>query len=127
MTARFPLAFFAAFLAAGSFGRLMGAARALESSNPSSPPPSSPAQASPPPSSPDPNASSSAPSVQGPTFPAEVELVTVDVVVTDKKGVPVTDLGREDFVLSEDGAVQTISSYEAIQITGTPSAVPPAK
>jgi VWFA-related protein len=48
-----------------------------------------------------------------PTFPAEVELVTVDVVVSDGKGVPVTGLSREDFVLEEDGRRQAIESFEA--------------
>jgi hypothetical protein len=37
-----------------------------------------------------------------PRFPAEVELVTVDVVVVDRHGVPVTGLGRDEFMVRED-------------------------
>ena len=33
----------------------------------------------------------------------DVEVVNVDVYVTDRRGAPVTDLAREDFVLLEDG------------------------
>jgi VWFA-related protein len=47
-------------------------------------------------------------------FPATVEVVTVDVVVTDKQGNPVTGLERGDFTLLEDGAPQAITSFEAI-------------
>jgi VWFA-related protein len=63
----------------------------------------------------------------GPSFPSQVELVTVDVVVTDKKGVPVSGLTRADFTLSEEGAPQTIASFDAIQLPTTPSQVAPAK
>jgi VWFA-related protein len=58
------------------------------------------------------------------SFPAQVEQVTVDVVVTDKKGVPITGLGQKDFVLTEDGDAQAIASFEAIQLPATASAVP---
>jgi VWFA-related protein len=63
----------------------------------------------------------------GPSFPAQVEQVTVDVVVTDKKGVPITGLGQGDFVLSEDGEAQAIASFEAIQVAPTASVVPAAR
>ena len=49
-----------------------------------------------------------------PTFPSAVELVTVDVVVTDKQGRPVTGLDRGDFTLLEEGAVQAITSFDAV-------------
>jgi len=62
-----------------------------------------------------------------PSFPAQVELVTVDVVVTDKKGVPQTGLTRDDFTLLEDGVPQTIATFEAIQLPATPSASPPPR
>ncbi len=61
-----------------------------------------------------------------PTFPAQVELVTVDIVVTDKKHVPVTGLPREAFTLLEDGQPQEVSSFEPVVLPATPSgAVPP--
>ena len=48
-----------------------------------------------------------------PTFPSQVELITVDAVVVDENGRPVPGLAREDFVLREDGRVQEIASFEA--------------
>jgi VWFA-related protein len=42
----------------------------------------------------------------------EVPIVTVDVVVTDKKGKPVKGLTKADFKLLEDGTVQQISNFE---------------
>ncbi len=40
-----------------------------------------------------------------------MELVQVDLVATDSKGTLVTDLTAEDFVLKENGAVQTITHF----------------
>src|SRR5262245_3729699 len=48
-----------------------------------------------------------------PTFPAAVELVTVDAVVLDRDGNPVAGLGREDFTVTEDGRPQEIAGFEA--------------
>jgi VWFA-related protein len=56
-----------------------------------------------------------------PTFPSEVELVTVDIVVADKKGKPVAGLKKEDFLLSEGGEPQAISSFEAVELPALPS------
>ena len=41
----------------------------------------------------------------------EVELVQIDVVATDSKGNLVTDLTAEDFVLKENGKVQSITHF----------------
>jgi VWFA-related protein len=60
-----------------------------------------------------------------PTFPAQVEQVIVDVVVTDKKGNAIRGLKREDLAVTEDGAPQTVVSFEAVQLPDQPSAVPP--
>jgi VWFA-related protein len=51
-----------------------------------------------------------------PTFPSEIEQVIVDVVAVDKKGRPVTDLRREEISISEDGARQTIASFERVEL-----------
>jgi VWFA-related protein len=51
------------------------------------------------------------------TFPAAVEMVTVDVVVADRSGAPVNDLRRDDFMLSEDGVPQAIATFEPIDIS----------
>jgi VWFA-related protein len=53
---------------------------------------------------------------QTPAFPAQVEQVTVDVVVADKQGGPITGLKRLDFTLSEDGVPQAIASFEPIEL-----------
>jgi VWFA-related protein len=50
-----------------------------------------------------------------PVFPAETELVTVDAVVLNRRGSPVTGLRASDFSLSEDGVRQEIVSFEAVQ------------
>jgi len=55
------------------------------------------------------------------SFPSQVELVTVDVVITDKKGNPVSNLVREDFTVSENGRPQTTSSFESVR---SPDAAP---
>jgi VWFA-related protein len=49
-----------------------------------------------------------------PSFPARAERVVVDVVVTDRDGVPVLGLSASDFEVSEDGERQRIASFEAI-------------
>jgi VWFA-related protein len=64
-----------------------------------------------------------------PTFPAEVELVTVDVVVVDGDGNPVTGLKQEDFEVKEDGQLQPIDNFEAVELEAPepPSAAPTAR
>ena len=69
---------------------------------------------------------SPSPEAGTPSFPAQVELVTVDLVVTDKKGVPIPDLKATDFAVSEDGDPQSIASFEAVQLPAAPSATPKA-
>jgi VWFA-related protein len=61
-----------------------------------------------------------------PTFPSQVELVTVDLVVTDKKGAPIPELKASDFIVNEDGDPQTVVSFEAVQLPVSPSATPKA-
>ena len=55
-----------------------------------------------------------------PTFPAEVELVTVDAAVTDRSGRPIRGLSASNFTVLEDGRPQTISSFEAIEVPDSP-------
>jgi VWFA-related protein len=66
---------------------------------------------------------------QPPTFPRGVELVRVDVVVTDKSGHPVTGLAQGEFTLLDEGQPQTIETFEAVDLpipasTGTASPRP---
>jgi VWFA-related protein len=62
-----------------------------------------------------------------PTFPSQVELITVDAVVVDDGGRPVAGLTRDDFVLKEDGRVQEIASFEpfVLEPPDAPAAPPP--
>jgi VWFA-related protein len=46
------------------------------------------------------------------TFKVTKRLVTLDVVVTDKKGNQVNNLGKEDFLVIEDKTPQMIESFE---------------
>jgi VWFA-related protein len=48
------------------------------------------------------------------TLRVEVELVTVEVMVLDKKGSPVRNLKKEDFRLYEDGKQQAISTFDEV-------------
>jgi VWFA-related protein len=59
-----------------------------------------------------------------PSFPAQVDVVTVDVVVTDKKGQTVTGLTKDDFQIVEEDAPQNITSFEAVQLPATASEKP---
>ena len=66
-----------------------------------------------------------------PTFPARVEQVTVDVVVVDGSGRPVTDLRPGELEVFENGVRQVVSSFDLFQAQapalGTPAgAVPDA-
>ena len=54
-----------------------------------------------------------------PTFRAEINVVRVDVIVTDRDGNPVTDLEADDFEVFEDDTPQTIDSFRLVRLTGT--------
>jgi VWFA-related protein len=51
---------------------------------------------------------------QPPAFRSEAELVTVDVVVADKRGDPVADLRAEDFVVTEEGRPQQVQFFQLV-------------
>lgn len=57
-----------------------------------------------------------------PVFNRDVEMVTVDVVVTDKAGKPVTGLAREDFTVLDEGAPQTLVNFDVISAKEAPAA-----
>jgi VWFA-related protein len=71
-------------------------------------PPPPPPQQQPPPPPPDPQ--------QQPTFRARVDSVSVDVIVLDRQGNPVTDLKPEDFEIRENRKLQTIETFKFIDI-----------
>jgi VWFA-related protein len=59
------------------------------------------------------------------TFRSSIDLVTVNVVVRDRNGNVVRGLTRDDFVVTEDGRPQTISTFDFEEIaTAPPDAVP---
>jgi VWFA-related protein len=49
------------------------------------------------------------------TVRVQTSLVVVPAIITDRQGNPVEDLGKNDFILKEDGKPQTISVFEHIQ------------
>jgi VWFA-related protein len=61
---------------------------------------------------------------QPPLFRLDVRRVPVDVVVLDKQGKPVRGLTKDDLIVKENGEVQSIASFDAIDGT-VPSFVPP--
>ena len=62
----------------------------------------------PPPSQPPPQ--------QPPVFRSGVDLVSLDVVVTDKDDRPVTGLTKADFTITAEGRPQTIADFQAVTI-----------
>jgi VWFA-related protein len=57
-------------------------------------------------------------------------MVTVDAVVTGEGGLPVAGLGRDDFLVEEDGRLQEVAAFEAVDrraspAPGTTSTAPP--
>jgi VWFA-related protein len=62
---------------------------------------------------------------QPPTFPAQVEQVVVDVVVTDKKGKPIRGLTKNSMTVTEDGVPQNVVTFEAVELPEQPEPVGP--
>jgi len=56
-----------------------------------------------------------------PTFRSGVELVTIDVVATDRSGKPVHNLKASDFELFEDGKTQPIRTFQFIDASMVPN------
>ena len=82
------------------------------------------------PATPRPSPSPAADKSQTPSFPAQVEQVIVDVVVVDKKGVPIPSLNQADFTVLEDGKPQELQSFERVVLPERPpqpNPTPPPK
>lgn len=54
-----------------------------------------------------------------PTFRGGVNIVSVDVIVTDDAGNPIANLTREDFQIAEDGVPQVIDQFRPIDHGGS--------
>jgi hypothetical protein len=50
------------------------------------------------------------------TFRSGIDSISVDVIVTDKQGRPVTNLTQQDFEVREGGKVQSIETFRLVQI-----------
>jgi hypothetical protein len=55
-------------------------------------------------------------SSQPPVFRAATQYVAMDVIVQDKDDRPVTDLTKDDFVISDNGNPQTITDFAYVSI-----------
>jgi VWFA-related protein len=55
-----------------------------------------------------------------PEFGRDVELVKVDVVVSDKTGNPVTGLKKEDFTILDEGQRQEIATFDVVKLPEAP-------
>jgi VWFA-related protein len=53
-----------------------------------------------------------------PIFRGGVNVVRVDVIVTDSRGNPITDLSKDEFEIVEDGKPQAIDLFRQIRIEG---------
>lgn len=58
-------------------------------------------------------------SAQDQTFRVEVDLVTLNVAVTDQRGVPVSSLGKDNFQIWEDGVEQQIRHFSSDDVPFT--------
>jgi len=86
--------------------------------------------AAPAPAAPAATAQAPAATSETPTFPAQVEQVIVDVVVTDKKGNPIKGLTKDSMTVLEDGTPQQVVSFDAIELpeqAAPPSTVAPPR
>lgn len=63
-----------------------------------------------------------APTPAPPVFVSGAELVTVDVVVVDADGRPVSGLGQGDFSVLEDGQPREIATFEEVRVPEPPGA-----
>lgn len=63
------------------------------------------------------------PAQDTPTFRSGVQLIDVDVVVTDKDGNPVKDLTRDDFEIIEHGRPQEVRTFTLIDLPIEPLSV----
>ena len=81
--------------------------------------PARPAQSPPPAPPPEAQAGQPAPATDAagqPVFRTGINFVRVDVIATDKQGMPVTDLSLNDFEVFEDGKPQAVETFRLIKV-----------
>jgi Ca-activated chloride channel family protein len=118
---RVVVAVCAAALVAGAGVRGQSAAQAPApqvppSAQPQQPPPSTPqpppaTQQPPSPTQPPPAGRGTPPAGQQPSFRAGIEIVSLNVIVTESGGKYVTDLTQDDFTVFEDGVKQDVTFF----------------
>jgi VWFA-related protein len=54
------------------------------------------------------------------SFQSQVELVTIDVVVADRKAQPVSGLAKDDFLVTENGVPQAVTSFQSVVVPAAP-------
>ncbi len=69
----------------------------------------------------------SQPATPAPTFRASTDLVTIDAVVTDSDGKPVTDLTRDDFEVTVGGKRQTLDQALYVRTQDQPRVLAAAR
>ena len=77
-----------------------------------------PAQ-TPPAQQPPPQQPQTPPAPEQPIFRSKVNLVRVDVTVMGRDGEPLQNLQPSDFVVKEDGVLQTVETVQFIRLNGT--------
>ena len=104
----------AACLCAGSLLMVSGYAAPQRPTAAAPPPQSEPAAAQ--------QASGESVELQGgvTVFRSGINYVRVDAFVTDEDGNPVFDLAQDDFEVYEDGVLQTVDSFQVVQVDRTP-------
>ena len=92
---------------------------------PDAAPPASPAQADQP-AEPDQTDPETAPT---PIFRLGINFIRVDTIVTDEDGNHVADLDQSDFEIYEDGVLQTVETFDRVELSAVPepSARPPTQ
>ena len=112
--------------AATAFGLVFLMGLALSASGRQSPPPTGPGQPptsqAKPPAAPQTSSTGQQPAqVPPPIFRTGVNVVRVDVIVTDKQGDVVTNLTKDDFEVQEDGKPQTVDLFKLVNSDGNPA------
>ncbi len=118
-----PFRLAGALLVAAALGTVSIGARVQQTSKPADGQQGDPAQGQPAPQQPAPD--QPAPDQpQKPTFRTDINFVRVDVIVTNKKGEPVTDLSQKDFQVWEDGQPQDVESFKLFKIDALTQTTP---
>jgi VWFA-related protein len=68
-----------------------------------------------------------APTQTTPIFRSGIDSISVDVIVTDRQGRPVTDLTINDFEIREEGKPQAIETFKLVKVIDDPETPEPTR